>query len=51
MVGFMAKYPKIEENMRLGSVITMILPYFMVFLVAWIPLLILNLEHICLCNK
>ena len=35
IVGFAAKYAKNEEDMGLGTVIAMMLPYSMVFLVAW----------------
>lgn len=35
IVGFAAKYAKNEEDMGMGTVIAMMLPYAMVFLIAW----------------
>lgn len=41
IVGFAAKYSKNEEDMGMGTIIAMMLPYSMAFLFAWTGLLLI----------
>lgn len=41
IVGFAAKYSKNEDDMGMGTIIAMMLPYSMVFLIAWTALFVI----------